>query len=163
MRRANTRGACSNCQSEERRQAARGLCSLCYRVMLKKEGAEKWVYGQTHTLKGYPFRRDPPLNAPTFESFKRAVIRHYKGRLDRLKYRGEKLKGSVDGLDLENALDHLACLAGARTRKLFHGYAGWFEDTFGPKQRRELLGVIDRVERNAERDVNLASLLLRPE
>jgi hypothetical protein len=103
------------------------------------------------------------MNAPTFESFKRKVIRHYKDRLARLKYSGEKLKGSVDGLDLEYALDHLACLAGSRTRKLFHGYAGWFEDTFGPKQRRELLGIIDRIERNAERDLNLASLLLRAE
>ena len=134
---------------------------MCYRLTLKKERAEQWQFGQAPTLKGYPFRCDPPLSCTTFEGFKRKVIRHYQDRLDRLKYRGEKLKGDVDGLDLEYGFDHLACLAGSRTRNLFHGYAGWFEDTFRPKQRRELLSVIDRIERDVDHDVNLASLLLQ--
>ena len=160
MRWSRNRNSCLNCQSEERSHVGRGLCTICYRLTLKKTTAEGWRLGHSSTLKGYPFQREPGLDPRSFDAFKRKVIRHYQDRLDYLKHRGEMLKGDVDGLDLEYGFAHLARLAGSKNRSLFHGFCGWFEMTFGPDQRRALLSVIDTIERDVDRDINLASLLL---
>jgi hypothetical protein len=104
--------------------------------------------------------REPTIHPRSFERFKRNVIRHYQDRLDYLSHRGAKLKGEVDGLDLEYGFGHLARLAGSKNRNLFHGNCVWFEMIFGPDQRRALLRVIDKIEKDVERDIHLSSLLL---
>lgn len=161
MRWSRNRDECSNCGSEERKHVAFGLCTLCYRLTKKKRFAERWQLENQSTLKGYPFLHGPGINPGSFERFKRNVIRHYQERLDYLKQRGAKLKGNVDGLDIEYALDHLARLAGSKNRNLFHGLCGWFEMIFDPEQRRALLRIVDKIEKEIDRDINIASLLLR--
>ena len=122
------------------------------------EMARGWRFGDASTLKGYPFL-NYGLDRRSFDRFKRNVIRHFECRLGYLKHRGEKLNGDVDGLDLEYALDHLARLAGSKNRNLFHGNCGWFEMTFPPEQRRALLRVIDKIEKDIDREVDLHSHL----
>jgi hypothetical protein len=129
---------------------------------LEKKAAEGWQIGHPSTLKGYPFLSGG-IDHPKFDGFKRKVIRHYQTRLDYLNRRGLKLKGDVDGLDLEYAFGQLARLAGSKNRNLFHGLCGWFEMIFGPEQRRALLRIADKIEKEVDRDINLASLLLERE
>jgi len=162
MRWSRNRDDCSNCGSEERKHAGRGLCTICYRLTLEKKAAEGWQIGHPSTLKGYPFLSGG-IDHPKFDGFKRKVIRHYQTRLDYLNRRGLKLKGDVDGLDLEYAFGQLARLAGSKNRNLFHGLCGWFEMIFGPEQRRALLRIADKIEKEVDRDINLASLLLERE
>jgi hypothetical protein len=131
----------------------------CYRVTLKKEKAEGWKLEEPSSLKGYPFYKHP-INPRSFEEFKQKVIQHYQRRLDYLKYREEMLQGDVDGLYLEYAFNHIACLAGSKDRSLFHGLCGWFEMIFNSEQRRALLRVADKIEKKVHRDINIASLLL---
>jgi hypothetical protein len=103
-----------------------------------------------------------PLSLKEFESFRRKAVKHYQERLDYRKRRGEQLKGKaqVDGGDLEYGFAYIARLAGSKKRNLFHGDSGWFELTFGPKQRRALLTIIDTIENDVYRDIPLAQLLL---
>lgn len=155
------RAECSNCGSNERRHAALGLCTLCYRLTSKRRIAEQWRLDNPLTLKEYPFLGSPGIDLRSFERFKRNVIGHYQNRLDYLKGRGKKLKGEVDGLDLEYAFDYLARLAGSRKRSMFHGLCGWFEMIFDPEQRRALLRIVDKIEKEVDRDINIASLLAR--
>lgn len=162
LRWSKNRDDCVNCGTEERRHAGRGLCTLCYRLTMKKKTAEAWQLENPSRLKLYPFRGHP-IDPRSFERFKQNVILHYQSRLDHLKHREAKLRGDVDGLDLEYAFNVIANLAGAKDRSLFHGLAGWFEMTFSTNQRRALLKIANRIEKEVYRDINIASLLLKRE
>jgi hypothetical protein len=50
-------------------------------------------------------------------------------------------------------------LAGSKNRGLFHGLCGWFEMTFEPEQRRAVLRIIDKIEKDVDRDPPFYSLL----
>jgi hypothetical protein len=159
MRRSIKRDDCANCGTEDRKLEYRGLCTLCYRLTLKKEKSEGWKLDNPSTLKGYPFCKYP-IDPRRFEEFKQNVILHYQGRLDYLKYREAKLKGDVDGLYLEYAFNHIEYLAGSKDHSLFHGLCGWFEMIFNPEQRRALLRIADKIEKEVHRETNIASLCL---
>ena len=64
-------------------------------------------------------------------------------------------------MDVPQIHDHLARLAGSRKRSIFHGLCGWFEMIFDSEQRQALLKVVDKIEKEIERDINISSFLLR--
>lgn len=137
MQWSRKREDCSNCGTKERRHAGRGLCTLCYRLTLKKQSVEAWHLENLSSLKFYPFR-GLWIDPQSFERYKKNVILHYQTALENIKHRETKLKGDVDGLDLEYAFNKIASLAGAKDRSLFHGLCGWFEMVFNAEQRRTL-------------------------
>ena len=160
MRWSKQRDNCANCGTDERMHVGHGLCTLCYRLMIKKKTAENWQLDNPISLKGYPFR-EQPINPLSFERLKKKVIQHYQIRLSYLKHREAKLKGNVNGLDLEYAFNEIASLAGSKDHRLFHGLCGWFEMMFSAKQRRALLKIADKIEKKVSRDINISSLLLK--
>jgi len=119
----------------------------------------KWNLNDRASLKSYPFINEREINPIIFNRLKPNVIEHLQNRLAYLKFRGEKLNGVVDGLDLEYRFGNLSRLAGSKNRGLFHGLCGWFEMTFEPEQRRALLRIIDKIEKDVDRDPPFYSLL----
>jgi hypothetical protein len=122
---------------------------------------QKWSLTDRSSLNGYPFLFENGIDSRIFNLLKPNVIEYLQDRLDYLKIRGEKLNGGVDGLDLEYGFGHIAKLAGSKNRCLFHGLSGWFEMTFDLKQRRALLSIIDKVEKDVERATPFYSLLFK--
>lgn len=149
---SKTHTACSNCQSDERKHAGHGLCTICYRITQKLKMVRKWNLNDRASLKSYPFINEREIDPRIFNRLKPNVIEHLQNRLAYLKIRGEKLNGFVDGLDLEYGFGHLSRLAGSKNHGLFHGLCSWFEMTFEPEQRRALLSIIDKIEKDVDRD-----------
>lgn len=66
-------------------------------------------------------------------------------RLDLLRSREERPCGPISGMDLEDQLNRIARLAGAK-KNLFDGVAGRVGMCFGVEQRSRLYELLNRIE-----------------
>jgi hypothetical protein len=89
------------------------------------------------------------LNPERFQRAKSNVVQQIKDRLEFLKMREERLKGPIDGIDIEFQLTWIASQCrGVKNKDLFYNEAGTFDEYFGPKQRRILFELFNELEEN---------------
>lgn len=138
---------CRNCNSSRRRHRSKGFCTKCYPYVHKIELSKKWDITNRKTLKGYPsswILQRPDL----FAKEKIRIPRQWQSHLDWLRYREVKLKGPILGIDVEHGLQRIADMCGVRKKSIFFGSAGWIDDLFDPKQKKQLFEWIDKIEQN---------------
>ena len=151
---------CKNCGTTRRKHIAKGLCVKCYPIFNKLEAVKKWDLKNPKTLKTY-FSAYYLSDLRTFIKFKTCIAKQLKQRLDWLRAREEKLKGPIDGLDLEYAFGWLASQAGCKKDNLFHGLDGWFEMKFNSEQRSALFSVVDKIRQNIPwRGINWSEIVM---
>lgn len=117
----------------------------CYPYVHKLKLAAKWDVNDPKTLKGFP-GGGILLHPDYFKRAKVGIPRQWQARLDWLRYREEKLKGPILGIDVEHGLRRIAAMCRVRDRTIFFGLAGWIDELFDLKQKRQLFKWIDDIE-----------------
>jgi len=150
---------CKSCGTTRRKHIAKGLCVKCYPIFNKLEAVKKWDPKNPKTLKTY-FSTYYLSDPRTFVKFKTCIAKQLKHRLDWLRAREEKMKGPIDGLDLEYKFGWLASKVGCKKDNLFHGLADWFEGNFNKKQRLVLFAVIDKIQQDIPWRINWNEIVM---
>jgi len=152
--------ACINCTGDADRYSygANGLCGRCYELTRRIEQAESWDRQQPQTLKRVPLSgiidpaslgsrgniTDHYTNAD-FEVFRRAHIRQFQRRLERLRLR-ESIRRheiSVDGLSLEGKFGQLLRLLRPGARYPMN--ASYLNQEFNEHERRVIYALLEEV------------------
>jgi len=87
-----------------------------------------------------------------FPKVKLEIAQQWQSRLDWLRYREDKLKGHILGIDIEHGLQRIARMSGVKDKSIFFGSAGWIDEIFDLEQKRQLFEWIDRIEQGVPWD-----------
>ena len=137
---------CVNCLTEDRRHAARGYCTKCYRILRRIEVTREWMHDCERPPAGFPFLR-VPRDPAAFERVKSGIVRQLEGHLARLATRRQMVADrTVEGISIEFLLRDIAVMAGAKESSVCTSVANIMNDDFTPEQKAtiyELLLDID--------------------
>jgi hypothetical protein len=120
------------------------MCGNCYNAHRHLNQIDKWDISDEKSLKGYPpgaMYRNPRKLALLQSGHRKEWQRH----LRLLRLREEMLRGPISGIDLEDQLNRIARVAGAK-KNLFDGVAGPVGMCFGAEQRSRLYELLNRIE-----------------
>ena len=150
---------CVNCGTIRYPIKARNLCKRCYWLILKLEKVRKWDYSKPETLKGYP--RDRTFQGQgRFNALKRGTIHSIENRLAYLKIKEMNLSGQLTGYNLEIQFERINEIAGGLRKKLFHSWAGIFDDNFNRDQLRIIYQGLLEIEENRRQESVITSEFL---
>jgi hypothetical protein len=136
--------ACANCGTTRYPLKARGMCGRCYNAHRHLDQIDEWDISDEKSLKGYPpgaMYRNPRKLALLQSGHRKEWQRH----LSLLRLKEERLRGPISGIDLEDQLNRIARLAGAK-KNVFDGVAGPVGMCFDPEQRHRLYELLNQIE-----------------
>lgn len=139
--------SCRNCETTRRPHKARGYCTHCYRLIEKLAKISSWTPHDLPDLAGL----SPRFLDNNIERIKDACKVQVTAHLERARAIERKLHGPITGLDIEYQLRRLAATVRVSTRQkrsqsLYHGIAGYVEDTFDSTQRQILYRLLNKME-----------------
>lgn len=134
----------------------RGFCKRCYPLQLKLEQFQKWDLSNPESLKGFPHtHRRFMTTQKCLDGFKKDIKKQIQSHLECLRWRADKLKGVITGIDIEYELEKVACMAlrGRYKFGFYHGIANHTDDNFNAKQRKLIYTLLNEIDEARPRKV----------
>jgi len=137
--------SCVNCGTTERPRRRRGHCNKCSGPAMQLSEVAAWDRSKPETLRRCPGHADSD-DAQEFEWLREGYMHELQRRLDTLRHWEQSADDPADGIEIEFQLDRIARYAGATTRGLYHGLAGYIDWQFSPEQRKVLRELLRKIE-----------------
>jgi hypothetical protein len=156
---------CANCETERHGIYRRDHCYRCYRLIVQKEGVERWDLKVPSTLKrlsssgGYSSQR---AFEEEFPKIKAKRLRELEYRLWLRKTQEARRNQKVTGSDIEDALRSVAKWCAGKENAVY-GIASEVNQLFDQEARRALLGWLFDIEESMRWDPRRYWHALHPE
>lgn len=132
---------CLNCESAQFKHRAKGFCVRCYPLIKKIEAIKKWNFSERSTNNMVSHIQDKKI----FNEVKTRIICQIEKRLHLFKSLEEINSHPIDGLDIEYRLRDIALRCRTRDKDLFHGIAGYIDESFNTEQKRILYKLLNKI------------------
>jgi hypothetical protein len=133
------REACANCgcDSSRRDYGGSGYCRRCYRLIQRIKEIKSQQYREA-------VQRTERLTDEEVEIWQNECIRQLEGHLAGLRYREDKYRGNVEGMDIERQLGRILHLI--RPRERYPTYASIIDRHFDKEQLGLIYRLLDVIE-----------------